>query len=142
MNSVPLAEHMRHIRANDWKTLAEILATSAHKLAQAGADFAICPDNTYHQAFAHLIPQSPLPWLHIAEAVAEEADRLGGVHSLGYLLCSAYCVGGGSCSTKVMTAYELPESCPLPGRCTRAGAPHRLAILIPCHRRSSDSTRA
>lgn len=77
MNSVPLAEHMRHVRANDWERLAAALATSAHKVAQAGADFAICPDNTYHQAFKYLIPQSPIPWLHIAEAVAEEAHRVG-----------------------------------------------------------------
>jgi aspartate racemase len=46
-------------------------------VAQAGADFAICPDNTYHQAFKYLIPQSPIPWLHIAGAVAEEAHRAG-----------------------------------------------------------------
>jgi len=77
MNSVPLAEHMRHIRANDWETLAGILAASARKVAEAGADFAICPDNTYHQAFKYLIPKSPIPWLHIARAVAEEAHRLG-----------------------------------------------------------------
>lgn len=77
MNSVPLAEHMRLIRANDWEALAETLAISAHKVAQAGADFAICPDNTYHQAFKYLIPRSPIPWLHIASAVAEEAHRLG-----------------------------------------------------------------
>ncbi|HYY98080.1 MAG TPA: amino acid racemase [Pyrinomonadaceae bacterium] len=77
MNSVPLAEHMRHIRAGDWEALAEILADSARKVAQAGAAFAVCPDNTYHQAFKHLIPRSPIPWIHIAEAVAEEAHRLG-----------------------------------------------------------------
>jgi aspartate racemase len=77
MNSVPMAEHMGHIRANDWKSVAEILAASARKVALAGADFAICPDNTYHQAFEYLIPQSPIPWLHIASAVAEEAHRLG-----------------------------------------------------------------
>ena len=77
MNSVPMAEHMRHIRANDWETVATLLAASAHKVAKAGADFAICPDNTYHQAFKYLIPQSPIPWLHIASAVAEEANRLG-----------------------------------------------------------------
>jgi aspartate racemase len=76
MNSVPMAEHMRYIRANDWEAVAGILAVSARKVAQAGADFAICPDNTYHQAFKYLIPQSPLPWLHIAGAVAEEAHRL------------------------------------------------------------------
>lgn len=77
MNSVPLAEHMRHIRAHDWETLAGVLAASARKVAQAGADFAICPDNTYHQAFKYLIPQSPIPWIHIAGAVAEEASRAG-----------------------------------------------------------------
>ncbi len=60
MNSVPLAEHMRHIRANDWERLAGILAASAHKVAHAGADFAICPDNTYHQAFKYLIPPHPV----------------------------------------------------------------------------------
>jgi aspartate racemase len=84
MNSVPLAEHMRHIRANDWEGLANILAESAQKVAKAGADFAICPDNTYHQAFQFLIPRSPIPWIHIAEAVALEASRSGYVR-LGIL---------------------------------------------------------
>jgi aspartate racemase len=77
MNSVPLAEHMRHIRAGDWEGLAETLLTSAHKVARAGADFAVCPDNTYHEAFGYVAPRSPIPWIHIAEAVAEEARRLG-----------------------------------------------------------------
>jgi aspartate racemase len=84
MNSVPMAQFMPHIRANDWAAVAEALAASAQKVAQAGADFAICPDNTYHQAFEYLIPQSPIPWLHIAGAVAEEAHRLGYVR-LGIL---------------------------------------------------------
>ncbi|HKR59121.1 MAG TPA: amino acid racemase [Pyrinomonadaceae bacterium] len=77
MASVPMAEHMPHILANDWEGLADALLASAHKVAQAGADFAICPDNTYHQAFEYLIPKSPIPWLHIARTVAEEARRLG-----------------------------------------------------------------
>ncbi|HEY2972495.1 MAG TPA: amino acid racemase [Pyrinomonadaceae bacterium] len=93
MNSVPLAEHMRHIRANDWETLAGILAASANKVARAGADFAICPDNTYHQAFKYLIPQSPIPWLHIAAEVAKEAYRLGYVR-LG-ILGTKYLMEGG-----------------------------------------------
>lgn len=84
MNSIPMAEHMPHIRANDWEAVAKLLAASAHKLALAGADFAICPDNTYHQAFKYLLPLSPIPWLHIARAVAEEADRAGYVR-LGIL---------------------------------------------------------
>jgi len=77
MNSVPMAEHMSAIRANDWEAVAALMAASAHKLLKAGADFAICPDNTYHQSFKYLIPQSPIPWLHIAGAVAAEANRLG-----------------------------------------------------------------
>ena len=77
MNSVPLAAHMRYVRANDWEALAGILAASAHKVAQAGANFAICPDNTYHQSFKYLISQSPIPWIHIAGAVADEAQRSG-----------------------------------------------------------------
>jgi aspartate racemase len=77
MNSIPMAQHMTPIRAGDWKAVAELMAASAQKVASAGADFAICPDNTYHQAFPYLIPRSPIPWLHIANAVAEEAHRLG-----------------------------------------------------------------
>ena len=77
MNSMPMAAHMPHIIANNWEAVAELLLASAQKVAQAGADFAICPDNTYHQAFEHLLPRSPIPWLHIAEAVAAEAQRVG-----------------------------------------------------------------
>ena len=84
MNSMPMAELMPPIRANDWETVGGVLAASARKVAQAGADFAICPDNTYHQSFKYIIQQSPIPWLHIAGAVAAEADRLGYVR-LGIL---------------------------------------------------------
>jgi aspartate racemase len=77
MNSMPMALHMPHIRANDWEAVGEVMAASARKVARAGADFAICPDNTYHQAFKYFIAQSPIPWIHIAGAVAEEAQRLG-----------------------------------------------------------------
>jgi aspartate racemase len=90
MSSVPLAEHVRYVRANDWKGLAESLVASAHKIAGAGAKFAICPDNTVHQAFDYVVPQSPIPWLHIATPVAEEAHRQGfsclGIMGTRYLM--------------------------------------------------------
>jgi len=90
MNSMPMAAHMPPIRAGDWEAVAELMAASARKVAQAGADFAICPDNTYHQAFEYLLPRSPIPWLHIAQVVAEEARRLGysrlGVLGTKYLM--------------------------------------------------------
>lgn len=37
----------------------------------------ICLDNTIHQAFDLAVAASPLPWIHIAEPVAMEAERRG-----------------------------------------------------------------
>ncbi|HEX8144529.1 MAG TPA: amino acid racemase [Pyrinomonadaceae bacterium] len=77
MNSIPMARHMPFLRDDDWEGVADLMLESAHKVASAGAAFAICPDNTCHQAFPYLVGKSPLPWLHIAETVAAEASRLG-----------------------------------------------------------------
>ncbi len=77
MHSIPLAEHMRCIYENDWAGVADLMLASAQKTADAGADFAICPDNTFHPSFPYLLPRSPIPWIHIAAAVADEAQRLG-----------------------------------------------------------------
>jgi aspartate racemase len=77
MHTHPLAEYMKHIDRGDWLGVAEVMLSSAAKLARAGADFLICPDNTIHQALAHVEPRSPLPWLHIAEVVAGEAAARG-----------------------------------------------------------------
>ena len=51
------------------------MLASARKLKAAGADFLICPDNTIHQALPHVVPRSPLPWLHIAEEVRAKRWR-------------------------------------------------------------------
>jgi aspartate racemase len=70
-----LADYMRCIYADDWQGVAELMLSSAEKLACIGADFLICPDNTIHRAFALVAPRSPRPWLHIVEEVAAEARR-------------------------------------------------------------------
>jgi len=77
MHTHPLAEYMRHVRDNDWNAVAALMADSATKLAAIGAQFAICPDNTIHQAFDRAAAASPIPWLHIAEAVARRAQADG-----------------------------------------------------------------
>jgi len=74
MHTYPLADYMRHIRRHDWQGVADLMLSSARKAAQAGAAFAICPDNTVHQAFALVEPESPIPWLHIGRVVAREAE--------------------------------------------------------------------
>lgn len=80
----PLSEYMVHIRAGDWDGVAQLMLSSVRKVVQAGADFAICPDNTIHQAFDLVASKSPIPWLHIAEVVGEEARQKGFTH-LGIL---------------------------------------------------------
>jgi aspartate racemase len=72
-----LAEYVARIERNDWDGVAELMLSSAAKLARIGADFLVCPDNTIHQALPRVRPRSPLPWLHIAEVVAREAARRG-----------------------------------------------------------------
>ncbi len=77
MHTHPLADYMDCIRKGDWDGVGELMLSSARKLAGAGAEFAICPDNTIHQAFAQATARSPIPWLHIAEVVAEAAAARG-----------------------------------------------------------------
>jgi len=77
MHTHPLCEYMVHIRPGNWPGVAELMLSSARKVAAVGAQFAICPDNTIHQAFGLVEPRSPIPWLHIARVVAEEAKRNG-----------------------------------------------------------------
>ena len=81
MHTHPLGEYMVHVRRGNWPGVADLMLSSANKLAKAGAEFAICPDNTIHQAFDLVAAASPIPWLHIAEAVADEA-RSHGFHTL------------------------------------------------------------
>ncbi|HET6176883.1 MAG TPA: amino acid racemase [Candidatus Sulfotelmatobacter sp.] len=69
-----LAQYMKCIDADDWAGVAELMMSSAERLARAGADFLICPDNTIHQAFDLVAHRSPRPWLHIAGEVAKEAN--------------------------------------------------------------------
>lgn len=77
MHTPPLADYMACIYRDDWAGVAEIMLASATKLASAGADFLICPDNTIHEAMRWVAPRSPLPWLHIAEVVAAHAVERG-----------------------------------------------------------------
>jgi len=77
MHTHALGEYMVGIRADDWEKVAELMLSSTQKVSQIGAEFAICPDNTIHQAFEHVKDKSPIPWLHIAEAVAKNARAKG-----------------------------------------------------------------
>jgi aspartate racemase len=77
MHTPSMAEYVDCLERGDWPGVAGLMLASARKLAASGADFLICPDNTIHQALPLVAPESPLPWLHIAEEVAAEAGRRG-----------------------------------------------------------------
>ena len=72
-----LGEYVTHLETGDLDGVAGLMLDSAHKLARAGADFLICPDNTIHDALPLVLPVSPRPWLQIAEVVAAEARARG-----------------------------------------------------------------
>ena len=62
---------------DDRPALRAMFATDAKKLAAAGADFFVCPDNTAHIALEVPGESFPIPALHIGEVVAEQALRDG-----------------------------------------------------------------
>ncbi len=90
MHTYPLVDYMVHIESGNWREVARLMLSSAEKLAIIGADFAICPDNTIHQAFDIVSSESPIPWLHIADGIVEEAKNRGfkklGITGTKYLM--------------------------------------------------------
>jgi aspartate racemase len=82
LHCLPLADYVVCLDRRDLAGVADLMLRSARKLAAAGADFLICPDNTIHDALSLVLPASPLPWLHIAEVVSEEAQTRG-FHNVG-----------------------------------------------------------
>jgi aspartate racemase len=77
MHTYSLAEYMRALNEIGWEEVARLLLSSAHKLVQVGAELLICPANTFHQALDLVREQSPAPWLHIAEEVADVSAARG-----------------------------------------------------------------
>ena len=77
MHTPSLADYLARLERGDLEGVGDLMLASARTLAEAGADFLICPDNTIHQALPLVETRSPRPWLHIAEVVAAEAAARG-----------------------------------------------------------------
>jgi aspartate racemase len=69
----------------DNEELRAFFMKDAAKLAAAGADFFVCPDNTAHIALESSGEPFPIPGLHIGEVVADQAvrERRGKIGILG-----------------------------------------------------------
>ncbi|UCE07947.1 MAG: amino acid racemase [bacterium] len=110
MHTHSLGKYMIHIRKRDWEEVAKLMLSSANKLVRIGAEFAICPDNTIHQAFEFVVEQSPIPWIHIAEVVAEEAKKNGYIRLA--ILGTKYLMAGPvypETLKKFSISYEIPD---------------------------------
>lgn len=77
LDCISMARSMAAWDAADYPIIRAILAESVTRLAQAGADFFVCPDNTAHIALETPGDDLALPGLHIAQVVAARAARNG-----------------------------------------------------------------
>ena len=77
MSAVPMALSLPGWEANDHLAVGKFLLQGVQHVADAGADFFICPDNTAHIALEKIVDDLPLPGLHIAEVVCHEISRQG-----------------------------------------------------------------
>jgi len=77
LSILPMAPMLEQYERSDLAAVKTYLTRTARRLAAAGCDFFVCPDNTAHMALE--LPGDPLPLagLHIAEIVAERATTDG-----------------------------------------------------------------
>jgi aspartate racemase len=73
----PMALVLDAWERGDNEMLRAFFMKDAEKLAAAGADFFVLPDNTAHIAMESAGEPFPIPGLHIGEVVAERAARDG-----------------------------------------------------------------
>lgn len=77
LTGIAMHHAMAAWEAGDLEAIRRLFMADAQKLAAAGADFFILPDNTAHIALEAPGEDFPIPCLHIGEVVAEAAARAG-----------------------------------------------------------------
>ena len=80
MSAVPMGLSLSAWEANDHSTVGKFLAQGVQQVADAGAEFYVCPDNTAHIVLEQIASDLPLPGLHIAEVVCHEITTRGWKH--------------------------------------------------------------
>ncbi len=84
MSSVPMGLSMPGWQSNNYAAVARNLSQGVQIVADAGADFYVCPDNTAHIVLEKIARDLPIPGLHIAEVVCREIAA-GGFRHIGLL---------------------------------------------------------
>ena len=84
LSAVPMGLSMPGWMSGDRSVVAKNLTRGVRQVADAGADFFVCPDNTAHIVLEEIVADLPLPGLHIADVVCDEIER-NGWRSVGLL---------------------------------------------------------
>lgn len=111
LNSIDLKRLLDLVGANEREQLIQFLVGELHKLARAGAAFAVLASNTPHLVFDELQQRSPLPLLSIVEAACAAAQQLG-VKKVG-LFGTRFTMQGGFYQT-VFQRAEIEVAVPEP----------------------------
>ena len=77
MSAVPMALSMPGWEADDYSAVGKYLSEGVQMVADAGADFYVCPDNTAHIVLEQIAGDLPIPGLHIADVVCHEISQHG-----------------------------------------------------------------
>jgi len=80
VSAVPMGLSMEGWETGDCAAVARFLSRGVQQVADAGADFYVCPDNTAHIVLEQIAADLPLPGLHIAEVVCRELASHGWSH--------------------------------------------------------------
>lgn len=84
LDCIAMGHSMAAWENGDYGAVRAIHARSISRLASAGADFFVCPDNTSHIALETAGAPFALPGLNIADVVAADAKRRS-LHRIGVL---------------------------------------------------------
>ena len=77
LSAVPMGLSVRGWETGNNVEVARHLLRGIELVADAGADFFVCPDNTAHIVLEELAPSFPLPGLHIADIACAEIQQRG-----------------------------------------------------------------
>jgi aspartate racemase len=80
LSAVPMGLSMEGWESGDYSAVAGFLSEGVQQVADAGAHFYICPDNTAHIVLERIAADLPLPGLHIADVVCREFTAHGFKH--------------------------------------------------------------
>ncbi len=93
VSAVPMGLSMPGWQTDDYPAIARNLTRGIQLVADTGADFFVCPDNTAHIVLEQVVAELPIPGLHIAEGVCREITAQGwrriGLHGTKWTMTGA-----------------------------------------------------